>query len=84
MPTRERASKTKVKQYTHTHNLFILSYLPFLLIRYEQLSEQEERSYQQLRKKLYTELQQERDKLTAEMNGHNSALEKQIKDIKVQ
>lgn len=53
------------------------------LCRYEQLAEQEERSYQQLRKKLYSELQQDRDKLTAEMHGHNNAIENQVKGLKV-
>ena len=54
-----------------------------MCFRYEQLAEQEEHSYQHLRRKLYSELQQERDRLAAEMHGQRDLLERQMKELRV-
>ena len=69
--------------YTCTlHTSFKNGNIP-LCFRYEQLAEQEEHSYQHLRRKLYSELQQERDRLAAEMHGQRDLLERQMKELKV-
>ena len=51
--------------------------------RYEQLAEQEEQSYQQLRRKLYSEVQVEKDKLAVEANTKEEETMKELKEIKV-
>ena len=75
-------SKYMLHMYSTLYTSFKNRNIP-LCFRYEQLAEQEEHSYQHLRRKLYSELQQERDRLTAEMHGQRDLLERQMKELKV-
>lgn len=59
----------------------VISVVP--LCRYEQLAEQEEQSYQQLRRKLYSEVQVEKDKLTVDTSSLKEQVAKQLKELKV-
>lgn len=65
--------------YNYDYN----NYYGFFFSRYEQMAEQEENNYQQLRRKLYTELQLEKDKLAAEVHGRREAIEGQMNHLKV-